>query len=101
MKEEYLNTNTEDTVTPLKFEPNDYRHHVEEFDLTEEQQNELLESLWTIMSTMVDIGWGVDTVQLLFPDLFTEVAPDSEKLLESNNTSEPENVVDIKKGKKK
>ncbi|MCB1950003.1 hypothetical protein [Nitrosomonas sp.] len=54
----------------------------------------MLESLWTIMSTLVDIGWGVDTVQILLPDLFAEVAPDSEKLLESRNTSEFDRAVD-------
>jgi len=78
---------TKNSVESLKFEPDDYRHHLDEFDLSEEQQNELLESLWTIMSTLVDIGWGVDTIQLLLPDFFKDVAPDSEKLLESNNTS--------------
>ncbi|MCP5244894.1 MAG: hypothetical protein H6937_02540 [Burkholderiales bacterium] len=87
-------TTTKDTVTPLKLEPDHYRHHLDEFDLTQEQQNKLLESLWTIMSTLVDIGWGVDTVQILLPDLFAEVAPDSEKLLESGNTSEFDQSVD-------
>jgi hypothetical protein len=104
MHDKIINTDSKltkkDAATPLKFESDDYRHHVEEFDLTEEQQNELLASLWSIMSTMVDIGWGVDSVQLLLPDLFSEVAPDSEKLLESDNAPEFENVIDIKKGKK-
>lgn len=89
MHDKIINTDSKltkkDAATPLKFEPDDYRHHVDEFDLTEEQQNELLASLWSIMSTLVDIGWGVDTVQILLPDLFTEVAPDSEKLLESQD----------------
>jgi len=98
MHDEIINTDNKvtikDTATPLKLEPDDYRHHLDEFDLTQEQQNELLESLWTIMSTLVDIGWGVDTVQILLPELFTEVAPDSEKLLESGNTSEFDQSVD-------
>ncbi|MCP5275793.1 MAG: hypothetical protein H6936_13275 [Burkholderiales bacterium] len=98
MHDKIINTDSKltkkDTAAPLKFEPDDYRHHLDEFDLTQEQQNELLESLWMIMSTMVDIGWGVDTVQILLPDLFAEVAPDSEKLLESRNTSELDQTVD-------
>lgn len=93
------NTITKDTATPLKLEPDDYRHHLDEYDLAQEQQNELLQSLWHIMSTLVDIGWGVDTVQLLLPDIFAEVAPDSEKLVESKNATELAQVVDIKKGK--
>ncbi len=102
MQNEYLNaiTNTiNDTAAPLKLEADEYRHHLGEFDLTEDQQNELLQSLWYIMSILVDIGWGVDTVQLLLPDIFAEVAPDSKKLVESRSTSEFVQVVDIKKGK--
>ncbi|MBX3639756.1 MAG: hypothetical protein KF888_04480 [Nitrosomonas sp.] len=102
MNNETINTDsqvtTKDAALPLKFEPDDYRHHVEEFDLTEEQRNDLLTSLWTIMSTLVDIGWGVDTVQILLPDIFAKVAPDSEKLLESKDTSQFESVTDTKKG---
>ncbi|GJL75967.1 hypothetical protein [Nitrosomonas sp.] len=98
MHNKIINTDSKltkkDAATPLKFEPDDYRHHVEEFDLTKEQQDELLTSLWTIMNTLVDIGWGVDTVQILLPDLFAEVAPDSEKLLESDNAPEFNHVMD-------
>ena len=43
-----------------------YMSHVEDFDLTEEQKIELLQTLWTIMEAFVDIGFGVDAVQLLF-----------------------------------
>lgn len=53
-----------------EFDAENYRHHLEEFDLTQDQQNELLETLWHIMSTMVDIGWGVDNVQRMIPELF-------------------------------
>ncbi len=103
MHDEIISTNdnvTKDVATSLKFKPDDYRHHLNEFDLSEDQQNELLASLWSIMSTLVDIGWGVDTVQMLCPELFSEVAPDSEKLVESRCASEFAQVVDIKKGKK-
>jgi hypothetical protein len=94
------NTNTsKDAVAPLKLDPDDYRHHFNEFDLTEDQQNELLQALWYIMSTFVDIGWRVDTVQMLLPDIFTEVAPDSEKLLESHSASELDQATDTEKGK--
>ena len=79
MHDKIINTDSKltkkDTAAPLKFEPDDYRHHLDEFDLTQEQQNELLESLWMIMSTMVDIGWGVDTVQILLPDATKNIPP--------------------------
>ena len=57
-------TSTEPTLTPLTLDPDKYRHHLDEFDLTDEQKTQLLQTLWSIMSTMVDIGFSVDSVQL-------------------------------------
>ncbi len=54
--------------------PDDYRQDLSSFDLTKEQEDAFLEALWQIMKTMVEIGWGVDTVQLLLPELFEESA---------------------------
>lgn len=85
--------NSKNSDAPLDLTAEQFRHHIDEFDLTEEQQTELLQTLWNIMSTFVDIGWGVDTVQLYLPELFNEpssdkLAPDSGKLLESNSSPE-------------
>lgn len=94
---------TTNAVVPLEFDPNDYRHHLSEFDLNEEQQKELLQTLWHIMSTFVDIGWGVDTVQLILPQIFNAdsartVAAESGVLLESKTTAEHDHVSEDKKG---
>lgn len=51
-------------ITRLTFDPEKYRAHLEEFEFTEAQQNELLETLWYILRTFVDIGFGLDAVQL-------------------------------------
>jgi len=102
MQDETINTdiNTKkDTAAPLKLDPDAHRHHFGEFNMTTDQQNELLQALWYIMGTLVDIGWGVDTVQMLLPDIYVEVAPDSKKLLESKNTSQFEQAADTEKGK--
>jgi len=53
-----------------EFDADQYRHHLDEYELTQAQEDELLEALWHIMSTMVDIGWGVDNVQRMIPELF-------------------------------
>lgn len=87
----------------LEFKAEDYSHHLGELDLTEDQQKELLQTLWNIMSIFVDIGWGVDTVQMILPDLFNEelsdkLAPDSEKLLESISTQKPQDATAAEKG---
>ncbi|MEW7988313.1 MAG: hypothetical protein AB2799_21175 [Candidatus Thiodiazotropha sp.] len=50
----------------LKLDPEKYRDYLDEFELSEEQQNELLETLWHIMRTFVEIGWGLDSVQSVF-----------------------------------
>lgn len=54
---------------PLPLNAAKYREYVEGFDLSEEQQAELLQTLWSIMCAFVDIGFGVDSVQRCIPAL--------------------------------
>ncbi len=75
-----------DTTTPLTtgdpaghcrtgvpaFNAADYRDALEDFNLSEEQEQELLQTLWNVMSVFVDIGWGADSVQLVFGDLLKQ-----------------------------
>jgi len=87
------NNPTASTISaPLKFAAEDYRHHLGDLDLTEDQQDELLKTLWHIMSTFVDIGWGVDTVQMFLPELFDQssqsaLADDSQDALDSGKSN--------------
>lgn len=62
---------------PLKLNEQDYLEHLDTFDLTDAQKTELLQTLWNIMSMMVDIGWGVDSIQLMLPELFIQPANDN------------------------
>lgn len=71
-------------LAPLKLDHEAFREDIAELELTDEQERELLQTLWNIMCVFVDIGWGVDTVQLLFPDLYKKVACDSDALLDSD-----------------
>ena len=70
--EEITSTASCTSTAPLTFNPEDYRSDIKDLDLTTEQADELLATLWHIMSTMVNIGWGVDTVQLMLPELFND-----------------------------
>ncbi|MDM3871808.1 hypothetical protein QSV34_10640 [Porticoccus sp. W117] len=63
-------TRDSEEYTVAKLDIDDYREDLANFELTPEQEIELLSTLWQIMATMVDIGWGVDNVQLMIPDLF-------------------------------
>ena len=47
------------------FDIEKYRQDLEGFDLTDEQARELLQTLWSIMTTFVELGFGVDSVQYL------------------------------------
>lgn len=50
------------TSTP-SFDPDKYRIYLEDSELTEDQQREYLEILWSIMMTFVELGFGLDSVQ--------------------------------------
>ena len=55
---------------PLTFDPDDYRDELDGIDdLTEEQANELLLAIWEIMKAFVHLGWGVDSIHQVLPDL--------------------------------
>lgn len=54
----------------MRCEPDIYREDIASLNLTREQEDELLQTLWEIMRTMVEIGWGVDTINSLLPELF-------------------------------
>ena len=57
-----------------------------EFDLTEEQKLELLQTLWTIMQTMVDIGFGLDSTQMFLSKLTADFDTDSGNEVNINHT---------------
>jgi len=49
-----------------------YRHHLDELDLTEEQKQELLITLWQIMTQFVDLGFGRDATTLALKSICGE-----------------------------
>lgn len=67
-------------VPSLRLNPDDYRQGLAAFDMTKEQENELLGVLWQIMKTMVEIGWGVNSVQYLLPEIFEAASADSPQI---------------------
>ena len=52
-------------VPPLVLDPDKYRHHLADYDISVEEQQEFLAVIWCIVCTCVDIGVGLDSVQLL------------------------------------
>ena len=74
----------------LQLDPEDYREELAEFGLTDQQEIELLEVLWSIMSSFVAIGYGLDSVQLFSTEekkgLFEIAGPDSGNMPDIKNT---------------
>ena len=61
-------------LEPLACRPEDYYEDIAHLDITQEEADALLLALWQMMQTMVDIGWGVESTQLILPELFERSA---------------------------
>lgn len=57
-----------------------YRADLTELRLSEEQERELLETLWSIMSSFVEMGFSVDVWGLLFEEFNDASATDSDRV---------------------
>ena len=57
-------------LTAPAFDPDDYHQDLADFHLTAAQEKELLEALWHIMAMFVDLGWGLDSLPIVLPDIF-------------------------------
>jgi hypothetical protein len=63
-------TTMRDTTTPptLTLDVDLYQHYLDNSDLTEEQKQELLETLWNIICEFVRLGYGVHPLQKMLPE---------------------------------
>ena len=64
----------------MRCEPDIYREDIACLNLTREQEDQLLQTLWEMMRTMVEIGWGVDSINSLLPELFDNADQNPENL---------------------
>ncbi|PCJ99556.1 MAG: hypothetical protein COA45_05860 [Zetaproteobacteria bacterium] len=63
---------TETPIPPPELDVEAYRDELASLGMTAEQEDKLLATLWDIMRTMVDIGYGMDAVQMVVPSLLTQ-----------------------------
>ena len=54
---------SEAQFTALSFDYEEYTPYLEDADLTEDQKREFLETLWNIMVSFVDLGFGIHPIQ--------------------------------------
>ena len=53
----------------LALDTDKYLPELQDFDLTDEQKIELLQTLWSIMKAFVEVGFGVDSIHHFVPAL--------------------------------
>ena len=61
------NTEDDQAFPTLALDPEKYRHYLNDLEITDEQAAEFLQVLWNIMHSMVDMGMGLDNIQMLLP----------------------------------
>ena len=62
----------------FQFDPARYRAELDKFDLTEDEKNALLSTLWDIMCRFVELGFSVDVCTALLNDISS--IPDDDEL---------------------
>lgn len=77
-----FNQKAENTLKPLTLNVEDYREEMAEFELTQEQEQELLQILWNITHQFAQMGFGMESTQLIMEALLKTVDQDSGKPLQ-------------------
>ena len=76
----------------MTLDPERYRHHLEEFEMTPEQDNELPRTLWNITMAFVDLGWGVDSIHNIFAQMVDKSLNSAENHVESKDKSKKKSI---------
>lgn len=66
-----------ESMGPLPFDPEKYLNYIDDPHLTDVQKTEFLQTLWTIMSAFVDLGFGVDSVMPILEQRALEAGKDT------------------------
>lgn len=91
-------TCAEDTAAaPFELNPSDYSDDLADLGLTEEQQRVFLETLLSILSTFVELGFKADVCSVLFRD-FQDVSRPGETEVGSLPSSTQAGADAIQKG---
>jgi hypothetical protein len=83
--------NKQEVISTPTLDCDAYRADLADFELTAEQENELLSILWDIMRTMCDLNLDMDAVQMIVPTFLyarlNEEKKESERPAQSFNQS--------------
>lgn len=64
-----------------------YRARLDGLSISQEEKDEFLRALWYIMCSFAYAGWGLDSVQNIFPFLDGKTSPESPSALECEEQS--------------
>lgn len=64
----------------MKCDPDIYRAEIACLNLSREQEDALLFTLWEVMRMMMELGWGVDDIHKLLPEFYENADQASAKL---------------------
>jgi hypothetical protein len=81
--------NKQEVISVPTLDCDAYRADLADFELTAEQENELLSILWDIMRTMCDLNLDMDAVQMVMPTFL--YARLNEEKNESEGAAQPFN----------
>ena len=73
--------NDSEFIAPPVFNPDKQRQRFERFQLTKEQEDTLLLSLWNSMRIMAELGHGIEQNQTFITDWLERHGQDSENLI--------------------
>ena len=76
-----IQTSHSHNIRQCPFDPSEYMDELSEFDMNEEEKEELLRALWQVMNTFVAIGFGQDSAQHILQELENSTSRDSKKLV--------------------
>lgn len=68
-------------VLPPNLDLEKHRDELKKYKLSKQEETEFLQTLWNIMRTMAEMGWGIEQSQTILNGLFDKASQDSGKLL--------------------
>jgi hypothetical protein len=72
-----------DTLPTLTFDVALYEHYLENSNLSPKEKHEFLRTLWDLICTFVQVGWGVEPSQQVIEDFCMDNdIPDLESMFE-------------------
>lgn len=86
MKDDRTGENPTQTPLVLGFDEAEFQHFINDMNIPDEQKTEFLETLWNIVVTFVDLGFGMEAAQHALRPLIN-IPPE---------TTTPETQADIK-----